>query len=54
MKSWPRKSIFTPVELTYSIQALALNGKDGEFIPKLLVRSKALVDKLPRTAGAVE
>ncbi|MGI6142020.1 MAG: insulinase family protein, partial [Caldicoprobacterales bacterium] len=34
--------------IDYSIQALALNGKDGEFIPKLLVRSKALVEKLPK------
>ncbi len=34
--------------IDYSIQALALNGKDGEYVPKLLVRSKALVDKLPK------
>jgi Zn-dependent M16 (insulinase) family peptidase len=34
--------------IDYSIQALALNGKDGEFIPKLMVRAKALVDKLPK------
>jgi Zn-dependent M16 (insulinase) family peptidase len=34
--------------IAYSIQALAFNGKDGDFLPKLLVRSKALIDKVPR------
>ncbi|HHU77306.1 MAG TPA: insulinase family protein [Clostridiales bacterium] len=34
--------------IDYSVQSLALNGRDGEFVPKLLIRSKALVDKLPR------
>ena len=34
--------------IEYSIQSLALNGKDGEFVPKFMIRSKALVDKLPK------
>ena len=34
--------------IEYSIQSLALNAKDGEFKPKLLIQAKSLADKLPR------
>ena len=34
--------------INYDVLSLAQNGKDGEFLPKLLVRSKALTDKLPK------
>lgn len=38
----------------YSLQALALNGKDGEFLPKLVVNSKALVGKVPELLALLE
>jgi len=34
--------------IEFSIQSLAMNGKDGAFVPKLMVRSKALISKLPK------
>ena len=40
--------------INYSMQGLALNGRDGEFVPKLLVRSKALTDKLPELLGLLK
>ena len=40
--------------INYSMQGLALNGRDGEFVPKLLVRSKALIDKLPELLGLLK
>ncbi|HHY82556.1 MAG TPA: insulinase family protein [Clostridiales bacterium] len=34
--------------IEFSIQSLALNGKDGAFVPKFMIRSKALISKLPK------
>ncbi|NLC43444.1 MAG: insulinase family protein [Clostridiales bacterium] len=40
--------------IQYNLQALALNGEDGEFLPKLVVSSKALVDKIPKLIELLE
>lgn len=34
--------------IDHSIQTLALNAKDGEFVPKFMIGAKALVEKLPK------
>ena len=40
--------------MNYNLQALALSGEDGEFLPKFVVSSKALVDKLPKLTALLE